>query len=308
MTAIVASPFLQAAQTGLNSCRVLLIKLIKYGCLLGIVFSTPLGASEGGGSNYLPGFYGDFAMAVMPEKGTFFNNFFAAYQDGSGQTGTLLEMPGIIQATGQKILGGTYSFALYPGLVATKDHSNGNSMDRVGLGDAYLIPVALNWQWEKLTVLAFEGIVAPTGYYEKGALNAGRNIWTFDHILALTWQLPADNELSITLGYMNNLKNPVTDYRSGDEFHFDYTLGHYLKPELAVGITGSHYRQTGADHAPANIIAAERGEASSIGPVLLFTPYLLNRDVTMSLKWLHEFNVQGRASQEYLVWRVFMAF
>lgn len=272
------------------------------------VFSTQLEATEGGGSNYLPGFYGDLAMAVIPEKGTFFNNFFAAYQDTSGQTGTLLEMPGILQATGHKILGGNYIFGIYPGLVATKDHSNNKNMDRFGLGDAYLIPIALNWQWGNLIALAFEGIVAPTGYYEKGALNAGRNIWTFDHILALTWQLPADNELSMTLGYMNNLKNAATDYRSGDEFHFDYSLGHYIKPELAVGITGSHYRQTSADHAPVDILAAERSKTSSIGPVVMFSPHIVDRDVTMSLKWLHEFNVQGRAAQEYLVWRIFMAF
>lgn len=169
------------------------------------IFSPQSIATEGGGSNYLPGFYGDFAMAVMPEKGTFFHNFFAAYQDTQGLTGTLLEMPGIVHATGEKIWGGNFIVALYPGLVATKDQSNHNDMSRFGLGDAYLIPLALNWQWGSLTALAFEGIVAPTGYYETGALNAGRNIWTFDHNLSLTWQLPADNELSVTLGYMNNL-------------------------------------------------------------------------------------------------------
>ncbi|MGR8981446.1 MAG: SphA family protein [Gammaproteobacteria bacterium] len=273
-----------------------------------MVLSAQAAATEGGGSNYLPGFYGDFAMAVMPEQGTFLNNFFVAYQDTKGQTGTIVEMPGIVHATGHKILGGNYIVGIYPGLAAAKDNSNGNNKGRFGLYDAYLIPVALNWQWGNLTALAFEGIVAPTGYYEKGALNAGRNIWTFDHVLSLTWQLPSDNELSMTLGYMNNLKNPATGYRSGDEFHFDYMLGHYIKPELAVGVTGSHYRQTTADHAPANILTTVNSEASTIGPVVMFTPHIAKRDVTMSLKWLHEFNVEGRAAQEYLVWRVFMTF
>ncbi len=272
------------------------------------IFSTEIQATEGGGSNYLPGFYGDFAMAVMPEKGIFFNNFFAAYQDTKGQTGTLLEMPGIVYATGQKILGGNFILAFYPGLLAAKDQSSDNDKNRLGSADAYMIPLALNWQWGSLTALAFEGIVAPTGYYEKGALNAGRNIWTFDHNLSLTWQLPADNELSITLGYMNNLKNPATDYRTGDEFHFDYMLGHYLQPELAVGITGSHYRQTTADQATANSLATVYSEASSIGPVVMYTPHLFDRDITISLKYLREFNVQGRTDQEYLICRLFMAF
>lgn len=96
--------------------------------LLLAVFSTQLAATESGGSNYLPGFYGDFAMGSMPDKGTFFSNFFAAYQDSSGQTGSLLEMPGIVHATGHKIFGGNYIVGIYPGLVAATDHSNGNSM------------------------------------------------------------------------------------------------------------------------------------------------------------------------------------
>ncbi len=277
---------------------------LKYVCLLLVFASMPLKASESSGSNYLPGFYGDFMMAVMPEKGTFFNSFFTAYQDGNGQTGTLLEMPGILHATGQKLLGGNFIVGLYPGLLATQDHNN----DRFGLGDAYLIPVALSWQWGNLTALAFEGIVAPTGYYKKGALNAGRNVWTFDHILSLTWQLPAHNELSMTVGYMNNLKNPATDYYSGDEFHFDYLLGHYFKPEFGIGITGSHYRQTTADHAPTNVLISEYNEASSIGPVVMFSPHFAGRDVTLSLKWLHEFNVHSRAAQDYLIWRLFIPF
>lgn len=294
-----------------NNANRLKLSAILRGLTIAILFwNYPhvTHGSEGGGTNYMPGFYGDFAMAVMPEKGTFFNNFYAAYQDTKGQTGTILEMPGIVHATGKKILGGNFIVAVYPGLVAAKDQTSNNDMARFGLGDAYLIPVALNWQWGDLSALAFEGIVAPTGYYEKGALNAGRNIWTFDHILSLTWQLPADNELSITLGYMNNLKNPATAYRSGDEFHFDYMLGHYIRPDLAVGITGSHYRQTTADKAITDNLAKVNSEASSIGPVIMYTPHLFDRDVTFSVKYLREFKVQGRADQEYLICRIFMAF
>ena len=276
--------------------------------LLFAVFSTSTSATEGGGSNYLPGFYGDFAMAVMPEKGTFLNNFFAAYQDKAGQAGTLSEMPGILHASGNQILGANYIVGIYPGLVASAYDADTHTMSRFGLGDTYLIPLALNWQWQRFSALFYEGILAPTGYYEKYALNAGRNIWTFDHILSLTWTLPANNELSVTLGYMNNLKNSATDYQSGDEFHFDYTLGHYFNPEFAIGIAGSHYLQTTADQAPSSLLITEYSEASTIGPVVMFAPHIADRDITVSLKWLHEFNAQGRTAQDYLVWRLFMPF
>lgn len=265
-------------------------------------------ATEGGGSNYLPGFYGDFAMAVMPEQGLFFNNFFVAYQDTASNSGTMIEMPGIVYAPGTQFLGGNILTGLYPAVTATQDIGSTNPSSRVGVGDFYLIPAALNWRWGNLSILAYEGIVAPTGYYQSGQLNAGRNVWTFDHIASLTWQMPADNELSVTLGYMNNLKNSASQYRSGDEFHFDYLLGHYFTPELALGLAGSHYRQTSADHAPAALLSGVYSEASSIGPTLLLTPRIANRDLTISLKWLHEFDVQGRLPQDYLIWRMFIAF
>jgi len=170
------------------------------------------------------------------------------------------------------------------------------------------MPLAINWQWDRFSALYYEGIIAPTGYYDKNALSTGRNIWTFDHILSLTWQLPADNELSTTLGYMNNLKNHATGYSSGDEVHFDYMLGHYFNPALAMGVAGSHYHQVTADHAPSGILATTPSEASSIGPVLLFTPRFIERDITVSVKWLHEYQAQGRIAQDYLVCRVFFAF
>lgn len=284
------------------------MKRINCLCLILVIFSIAVEGSENGGSNYFPGFYGDFMMAVIPEKGIFLNNFFAAYQSSAGNTGTLLEMPGIVYATGKKFLDGNFIVSVYPGMMATKDHGSGNSRDRFGSADSYIIPAALNWQWGSLTAYLFEGIVAPTGYYEKGSLNTGRNIWTFDHVLSLTLQLPKDNELSMTIGYMNNLKNLATNYHSGDEFHFDYMLGHYLQPELGIGVTGYHYRQTTADHAPSNILAFKYSEASGIGPVVMYKPHIADRDIAMSLKWLHEFNVQGRSAQEYLIWRVFMPF
>ena len=51
------------------------MKHLKLVTFLLLCFPLELKATESGGSNYLPGFYGDFMMAVMPEQGFFFNNF-----------------------------------------------------------------------------------------------------------------------------------------------------------------------------------------------------------------------------------------
>jgi len=276
--------------------------------LISLTFTLPSHATEGGGSNYLPGFYGDFGMAVMPEPGTYFNNFFAAYQDINSDTGTLLEMPGIIHVTEQKFFGGQFLVGLYPGMLASKDHTGDNNFHRVGLGDFYLVPGGLNWTWGDVTALLFEGVVAPTGRYQADDFNTGRNYWTFDHNLLLTWNLPAATEISVALGYMNNLKNPTTDYQSGDELHFDYTLAHYPVSSIGVGVAGSYYKQVGGDEAPQALSIGEAGEATTLGPVVMYTPRIDGRDINISLKWLREFNVTGRPEQEYVICRIFMPF
>lgn len=276
---------------------------VAFGCL-----TSSLQATEGGGSNYLPGFYGDLSMAVFPESGTYFNNFLAAYQDVDGNTGTLLEMPGVMHVTEQTVLGGQFALGFYPGLMATADRTGPNNLARVGLADFYLVPGGIVWQKGNFHAFLFEGIVMPTGRYEANQFNTGRNYWTFDHNFQLTWNLPFNSELSFDIGYMNNLENTATDYRSGDEFHFDYTVGHYPLSNLGIGITGSYYKQVTRDEAPKELITTEMGEGSSIGPVLMYTPKIGGRDVSFSVKWLREFDVTGRPEQEYVVFRILAAF
>lgn len=280
-----------------------LVFMLIEACRLGTVNAT-----EGGGSNYLPGFYGDFGMAIFPGPGTYFNNFFAAYRDQYDDTGTLLEMPGILHVSEQHWLGGEYVSGLFPALLATRDVSGQNDYARVALGDFYFVPGGLHWQEEAFSVFIFEGVVAPTGYYRKNDFNTGRNYWTFDHNALLTFNFPGNNELSMAIGYMNNLENPATDYQSGDEFHFDYHVGHYLNERWAVGLSGSHYRQVTADAAPAETPQGAAVSASSIGPVLMYTPKIGDRDVSISLKWLYEFEAEGRKPQEYLLCRLMLAF
>lgn len=275
--------------------------------ILLVLIPPPIAATEGGGSNYLPGFYGDLGMGVFPDQsGTYFLNFFAAYQDTAANTGVLLEMPGILQVTDQHFLGGQFVFGAFPAIMAAKDNTAGNNLDRVALGDFYFVPGGLSWKWKNLNAFLFEGVVAPTGYYRAGDFNIGRNYWTLDHNLLLTWNLPANFEISLGLGYMNNLQNQDTGYRSGDEFHMDYTVGYYPINNFGFGVAGSYYKQVTRDEAPQELVVTEAGEGSTIGPVVMYTEHVGDRDVTVSLKWLREFNVTGRAEQEYLICRLFM--
>lgn len=273
--------------------------------IVAFFLSRPVSATEQGGSNYLPGFYGDFEMGAMPEKpGFYLNNLFSAYQDPKAVTGNLLEMPGIMYVTELKFLGGNFTTGLWPALQLVKDNSVDDNHAILAIGDPYLMPVLLSWDWSDIKAQVFEGISAPMGYYAKNQLSAGSNIWTFDHNLAVTFKLPADNELSMDLGYMNNTQNPATHYTNGDELHIDYLLGHYFQDNFGLGVVGSYYRQLTADQAPPTTMAKVFTAADTIGPAVMFTPPIGRQEINMSLKWLHEFNVQGRLPQDYILWRI----
>ena len=273
--------------------------------------ALPVFASENNNSNYVPGFYGDFGMALKQESGWYLDNFAMGYTAVAADFGSnsVLELPGIGYATDTKIAGGNYALSIYPGVVyAENNYTKSDSKQqsaRVGAGDIYAIPIQLSWQFGDVSVLAFEGLSIPVGSYRKNRdLNTGLNYWTFDSNISLTWQ--PDNEsydFSLNLGYMVNTENTTTHYRTGNELHLDYMAGYYLTEKLGAGITGTYYRQIIQDSGGGVTVDAVQGESSSIGPVLMYTIKLDGRDVNFSAKWLHEYNVNNHAPGDYAIVR-----
>jgi hypothetical protein len=78
--------------------------------------------------------------------------------------------------------------------------------------------------------------------------------------------------------------------------------------DLGLGITGSYYRQVTGDEAPAGAFLLPEGSAVTVGPALFYSPHVGDRDIGLTLKWLHEVYVDGRPPQDYFISRVFLAF
>ena len=116
-----------------------ILALFTYLC------SSSLYAAEGGSSQYLPGFYGDFGMGTSSASGTYLSNFFGynwASNSNNGSSNSLLfELPGIIHVTETKILNGTYTFGFYPYVLRstynTKVNNDKKEFERAGAGDMY---------------------------------------------------------------------------------------------------------------------------------------------------------------------------
>ena len=301
-------------------------KLVSATCsvtavLLGV--ATPGHASEGGYSNYIPGFYGDFALAVAPEDGVALRNdvyFYGADADRSVRSGaveldveldltfnylTLLNKPGVEVFGAEYAFGATFvvgnvdlSTSLDAGPVSRSFQD-----DRTSYGDLTLIPGIFYWDnggnWHFSQSFY---VVVPVGDYDVDeAVNPGLNYWTFETDFAATYlNQETGQDYSVVIGYGYNTENDDTDYKSGDEAHMDFVLNQFLSEEWAVGIHGFYYRQISGDSGDGALLGGFKAEAAGIGPAVMWLPKRFGGNTAFILKWFNEFDAENRMEGDHV--------
>jgi len=282
--------------------------------ILAFVLKPAANATEGGQSLYLPGTYNDFSAAVFGPSGLYFRNDFFAYH---GDISTAPIGGRVFNDVDQRvwlnwlkfnwqsdiqILGARYGAAftlpivLYghaEGFVQLDPGQARRQNDRTGIGDLYLTPIQLNWRWNDHHLTFSQGIFAPTGSYDRDRVfNLGRNYWGFDPNLSYTWvNEKLGHEVSVTAGYLFNTRNDDSNYRSGNEFHLDFLIAHHFSPLFAVGLPAYWYKQMSGDNGillDGSNLGSFRGESAGIGLAILFRPKISGKDVSFTLKWLHD--------------------
>lgn len=194
-----------------------------------------------------------------------------------------LEGSGVLSLTGP--LGGTYDIPL------------GGSADasETGIGDTTFIGL-LGWQTGFLHYMTMLNVYAPTGEYDRNRLvNAGRNHWAIDPMLAVTY-LNEDIglELSGAAGITFNFENTDTDYESGDEFHLDLALIQHLSDTFHLGLVGYAYQQLNGDSgsgAPEDF----KGRVYAWGPEVGGTvPLGTKSNLFLKARYYDEFDAKNR--------------
>ena len=291
-------------------------------------------AAEGGASNYVPGMYGDIAVATPPDPGFYLLNFNYFYQ--AKESRTILQGRANVDlnihsyanitvpfyAFATPVLGARFSiggfvplaYGSLEGSLVTPQGSRSFSTDTHGaaVGDIGLIPAFFNWTLgEHVFVNAYETIILPTGQYDvNNTVNIGRNYYSFDTVLSLTWfNKNTGTELSVVPGFMVNTKNTDTDYRTGNEFHMDYMANQFLHETFSVGFHGYYYQQVASDQVSSNTQAliASFGKTTSdfkasstgIGPAVSWIPKFGRDRLLISAKWLHDVEAENRLKADY---------
>jgi hypothetical protein len=273
----------------------------------------------------VPGVYGNLGLAKFPGPGFYYVNFTifsegdtdVAARQGSVHTDisdTIVAnafVPAYISEL--EILGAQFWAAVgIPVLYVESDATvEAGGITRPildgsnsGLGDMYLVPFGLDWKLEDLDILLYLGINTPVGEYDvNNDVNLGLNYWAFDPNVGITWTLPENFELNLNLGYLFNLENTATDYKSGNAIHLDYTIGYKVTKRFEVGLTGYTYYQVTGDSGSGATLGSFKGEAVGIGPSLSYTfgdpaeGFWFFADVT----WQHDVHAVNRIKSDWVV-------
>ena len=279
-------------------------------------------AAEGGSSHYLPGTAGDILLAVAPQPGFLVANT-VWFQSGDvgravlqGQVDLGLDIDIVLDLLAATytfdtpVLGGTYTIAAvipfgYANLDAQVRGPLGGTIkaseDSFNLSDIAVVPLQLNWNVGKFHFKLAEAIIAPTGAYDlDAAVNLGRNYWSFDTVGAVTWfNAGSGTEVSVAPGIMVNTENDKTDYKTGSEFHLDFTINQFFSETFAVGLKGYYYEQVSGDSGSGAILGNFKSESIGLGPGFFWTPKFASGRLVVQGKWLHDFDANNRFESDY---------
>jgi hypothetical protein len=214
---------------------------------------------------------------------------------------------------------GTYTIAAgvpfgYADLDATLTRPGGGSIraseNSFELSDIFLIPVQLNWGVADFSFKLAQAIIAPTGGYDVNeVVSLGRNYWSFDTVGAVTWlSSKTGTEISIAPGIMLNTRNQDTDYKTGAEFHLDFTINQFLSETFAIGLRGYYYRQVTGDSGSGALLGDFKGESVGIGPGLFWSPKAAGGRLVFLGEWMHDLLAENRFDSDYITLAVAWAF
>lgn len=273
--------------------------------------------TEGGGGHY-PNGAEDFMAGALPPPGQYFLNYLSYYtadQFKDDQGDELipdfdLKVPAntfrFIYVSPYQFLGASWAMHIFVPFASVDVKLPPGRDDRSGLGDIIVDPFILGWHsknWHFITAL---DIFVPTGLYTKDRFaNVGRNYWTFEPIFAFTYLSDGGFEVSSKLMYDFNTENSATNYRSGQEFHADYTVGLHLN-QWSLGVGGYYYRQTTSDEINGDKVQPDgfKGRAFAIGPEAKYD----YKNLSFTLKYQKEMDVENRPEGDAFWFKFLYAF
>jgi hypothetical protein len=257
-----------------------------------------------------------FGAGVTPPPGTYVTEAASFYSASIGATvsfGGITLNPGakvdafaaatnVLYVPERKVLGGHLGLAVtvpvgHLDVEATLGGPFGlsRSVDGWGFGDV-TSRVQLGWEHAGFAHIFYVQAVAPTGRWQPGFTPIiGLHRPGIDTGWAFTWTDQTKKlQLNGSTGVTFNFENTATDYRSGDEFHFEWAIGLEFAPGFMIGVVGYDYRQISDDSGAGARIGPFRGRVDAIGPGLTYTTLFGQTPFILNVRHYTEFNAHNR--------------
>lgn len=112
---------------------------------------------------------------------------------------------------------------------------------------------------------------------------------------AATWLDPAIGwDISGAVGVTFNAENPATDYRTGNEFHFEWAAVKHINAKFDAGLVGYYYQQLSGDSGD-GAAAPFKGRVAAVGATVGWNFELGETPLSARVKYFHEFAAENRA-------------
>ncbi len=264
---------------------------------------TPALATEGGGGAY-PNGTENFLAGAAPPPGTYLLGYTSydrvtKLRDNNGNevplpfnVGVAAVVPRFIWIANTTVLGGNPGLHTLVPLLDVDARIAGLSQRKTGLGDIVVGSFLTYHLSDKLHYVLALDLITPTGAYSKTDLvNLGRNYWTLEPAMAVSYVQAAGVNADIKLHYDFNSRNKDTQYRSGQEFHFDYALGWGFGNGWTAGVGGYVYKQITDDDVAGVTVPNAKGSAMAFGPSI---KYQSPSGFFITAKFQQDFAVRNR--------------
>ena len=262
--------------------------------------STNTFATENGADSFALGAEGMMAGA-LPPPGVYLLTYYQNYHAGSYDNGppnfhldVNAFIPRLVWMTEQNYFGGQLGFYAIQPMVDLRLSAAGMSDSNSALGDIMLGSM-LGWHHgDHHWIGAIETVLA-TGKYDNATAtqplvaNIGKNYTTVRPILAYTYAPKNGLDISTKLSYSFNDENDDTQYKSGEYFAGDYSVGYRLNEHVKVAVEGYTFKQTKSDQQHGENIG-NRGQVLAVGPAVQYQ----DKNWSIEAKYLKETNVENR--------------
>jgi hypothetical protein len=212
--------------------------------------------------------------------------------------------------TDYKILGANYGAYVQPtfgttsvgAAITSGGFGLGVDDSQFGLGDLFIQPVWLGWQFDHADISLGYGFYAPVGKFDANdADNIGLGFWTNQFQLSTYYYLDEQKATAfmLTSTYEIHSNKEDVDITPGSHFTLDWGISQYLSERLEVGIAGYSQWQveddSGAD-LPGTFFGLRdptaRTEVHAIGGQISYWP--LKEKVNIAVRYLHEYAAEAR--------------